>query len=152
MKVKLVELTGDVNPTSQLLHESDIIITTPEKWDGISREWQQRKYVQDVCLVIIDEIHLLGGLRGPVLEVIVSRMNYIATKMNKKVRIVGLSTALANAGDLAHWLGINKVGLYNFRHSVRPVTLDIYIEGFPGKHYCPRMATMVCHYKTRFFL
>ena len=26
----------------------------PEKWDGVSRGWQQRRYVQDVCLVILD--------------------------------------------------------------------------------------------------
>ncbi|CAG8523268.1 12523_t:CDS:10 [Ambispora gerdemannii] len=138
----LVELTGDVTPDIQTLKNADIIITTPEKWDGISRNWQNRRYVQDVSLVIIDEIHLLGGERGPILEVIVSRMNYIGSQTDKKVRIVGLSTALANARDLADWLGIDEVGLFNFRHSVRPVPLEIYIDGFPGKHYCPRMATM----------
>lgn len=34
------------------------------------------------------------------------------------------------------------MGLYNFRPSVRPVPLEVHINGFPGKHYCPRMATM----------
>ena len=34
------------------------------------------------------------------------------------------------------------MGLYNFRPSVRPVPLEVHIHGFPGKHYCPRMATM----------
>jgi replicative superfamily II helicase len=42
-----------------------VVTTTPEKWDGISRNWQQRDYVQKVGLVIIDEIHLLGEDRGP---------------------------------------------------------------------------------------
>jgi replicative superfamily II helicase len=50
-----------------------VIVTTPEKWDGISRSWQTRNYVQAVRLIVIDEIHLLGQDRGPVLEVIVSR-------------------------------------------------------------------------------
>ncbi|KAI8370380.1 Sec63 Brl domain-containing protein [Radiomyces spectabilis] len=142
MKKKLVELTGDVTPDLKTIEAADIIITTPEKWDGISRSWKSRNYVQKVSCVIIDEIHLLGGDRGPILEVIVSRMNYIGSQLERKVRIVGLSTALANAVDLAHWLGIEKIGLFNFRHSVRPVPLEIYIDGFPGKHYCPRMATM----------
>lgn len=142
MNKKLVELTGDVTPDLKTIEAADIIITTPEKWDGISRSWQKRSYVQNVSCVIIDEIHLLGGDRGPILEVIVSRMNYIGSQLEKKVRVVGLSTALANAIDLANWLGIDKVGLFNFRHSVRPVPLEIYIDGFPGKHYCPRMATM----------
>ena len=33
-------------------------------------------------------------------------------------------------------------GLYNFKPSVRPVPLEVHIAGFPGKHYCPRMAAM----------
>ncbi|KAK9768510.1 putative steryl acetyl hydrolase mug81 [Basidiobolus ranarum] len=142
MNKKLVELTGDVTPDLKTIQSADIIITTPEKWDGISRGWQNRSYVKEVSLVIIDEIHLLGGDRGPILEVIVSRMNYIGSQTDRKVRIVGLSTALANASDLGDWLGIKDIGLFNFRHSVRPVPLEIYIDGFPGKHYCPRMASM----------
>jgi len=39
---------------------ADVIVTTPEKWDGVSRSWQTRKYVKDVALLVIDEIHLLG--------------------------------------------------------------------------------------------
>lgn len=35
-----------------------------------------------------------------------------------------------------------KTGLYNFRPSVRPVPLEVHIQAFPGKYYCPRMATM----------
>lgn len=40
------------------------------------------------------------------MEVIVSRMRYIAATLNQPIRFVGLSTALANAADLADWLGI----------------------------------------------
>src|SRR5690242_10598051 len=111
MKRRLVELTGDVTPDLRSIENSDIIITTPEKWDGISRGWKHRNYVQAVSLIIIDEIHLLGGNRGPTLEAIVTRMNYIGSKTGKKVRIVGLSTALANAQDLADWLCVKEEGL-----------------------------------------
>lgn len=139
---KVVELTGDVTPDMKIVAEADVIISTPEKWDGISRSWQTRSYVKDVALIIIDEIHLLGEDRGPVLEVIVSRTNFISSHTNYPVRIIGLSTALANAIDLANWLGIKNMGLYNFKPSVRPVPLEVHIKGFPGKFYCPRMATM----------
>jgi len=98
--------------------------------------------VKKVALIVIDEIHLLGEDRGPVLEVIISRTNFISSHTHNKVRVIGLSTALANAIDLANWLGIKEMGLYNFRPSVRPVPLEVHISGFPGKHYCPRMATM----------
>jgi len=98
--------------------------------------------VREVSLVVIDEIHLLGQDRGPVLEVIVSRMRRISEQTKSKIRIVGLSTALANARDVADWLGIKRNGFFNFKPSVRPVPIDCYIEGFAEKHYCPRMATM----------
>ena len=73
MGLSLVELTGDTTPDAGAVENADVIVTTPEKWDGISRSWQSRGYVRRVSLVIIDEIHLLAGDRGPILEIIVSR-------------------------------------------------------------------------------
>ncbi|KAL9054359.1 MAG: hypothetical protein Q9206_003581 [Seirophora lacunosa] len=142
MGLTLVELTGDNTPDTRTIRDADIIVTTPEKWDGISRSWQTRGYVRQVSLVVIDEIHLLGGDRGPILEIIVSRMNYIASQTKGSVRLVGMSTACANAMDLGNWLGV-KEGLFNFRHSVRPVPLEIFIDGFPEQRgFCPLMQSM----------
>lgn len=79
---------------------------------------------------------------GPILEIIVSRMNYIASQTEGSVRLMGMSTACANASDLGNWLGVKK-GLYNFRHSVRPVPLEIFIDGFPEQSgFCPLMQSM----------
>lgn len=139
---RVIELTGDSAPELGQVQKADIIVTTPEKWDGVSRQWEQREYVQKVGVIIIDEIHLLGADRGPIIEVLVSRLRFIAQKQNRHIRVIGLSTALANATDLGDWLGIKGVGLYNFSHSVRPVQLQVHISGYPGPHYCPRMATM----------
>lgn len=139
---EMVEMTGDYTPDLMALLSADIIISTPEKWDGISRNWHTRSYVKKVGLMILDEIHLLGADRGPILEVIVSRMRYISSQTERPVRFVGLSTALANAGDLADWLGVAEMGLYNFKPSVRPVPLEVHIQGYPGKFYCPRMNSM----------
>ncbi|PWZ04811.1 DExH-box ATP-dependent RNA helicase DExH14 [Zea mays] len=112
---KMVEMTGDFTPDLMALLSADIIISTPEKWDGISRNWHSRSYVMKVGLMILDEIHLLGADRGPILEVIVSRMRYISSQTERSIRFVGLSTALANARALG---------------------------GYPGKFYCPRMNSM----------
>eukprot|EP00930_Biecheleria_cincta_P022697 TRINITY_DN16541_c0_g2_i1.p1 TRINITY_DN16541_c0_g2~~TRINITY_DN16541_c0_g2_i1.p1 ORF type:complete len:2306 (+),score=474.18 TRINITY_DN16541_c0_g2_i1:62-6919(+) len=138
----VVELTGDFTPDVDALERADVVVSTPEKWDGISRHWQHRAYVRNVGLIIIDEIHLLGQDRGPVLEVIVSRMRYISCNLDKAIRFVGLSTALANAHDIADWLGIGIVGLYNFKPSVRPVPMTAHIQGYPEKHFVARMAQM----------
>ena len=77
----MVELTGDVSPDVNAIRDSTVIVTTPEKWDGISRSWQTRNYVQSVALIVIDEIHLLGEDRGPVLEVgrVVLRLSHNIT-------------------------------------------------------------------------
>jgi replicative superfamily II helicase len=40
-----------------------VLVTTPEKWDGVTRSWKNldaKSYVTHVALVIFDEIHLLG--------------------------------------------------------------------------------------------
>lgn len=56
---RLVELTGDNTPDASTIRNADIIITTPEKFDGISRNWQSRKFVQEVSLIIMDEVSLV---------------------------------------------------------------------------------------------
>ncbi|XP_072381205.1 activating signal cointegrator 1 complex subunit 3-like isoform X2 [Diabrotica undecimpunctata] len=152
---KVVEVTGDITPRSEFIRSANIIITTPEKWDAMSRNWTEKDFVKDVGLMVIDEIHLLGEDRGPVLEVIVSRMNYINMKTKKSIRIVGLSTAMANPGDLAYWLNADRRGIFNFSSAVRPVPLEIHLQGFTAKHFCPRMASMnkpcyqaICQYAT----
>lgn len=39
LKKVVLELTGDITPDLKALQKADILITTPEKWDGISRNW-----------------------------------------------------------------------------------------------------------------
>lgn len=41
-------MTGDYTPDLMALLSADIIISTPEKWDGISRNWHTRSYVKKV--------------------------------------------------------------------------------------------------------
>ncbi|CAJ0576483.1 unnamed protein product, partial [Mesorhabditis spiculigera] len=142
---KVLELSGDYTPDVATLNAAPILITTPEKWDGVTRSWATREYVRQVGLIVIDEIHLLGVDRGHVLEAIVTRMKYLTRKSMMRespARLLGLSTALANAGDVGEWMGIPEWGLFNFRPSVRPVPINVHISGFPGQHYCPRMALM----------
>ncbi|XGW28221.1 hypothetical protein V3C99_008208 [Haemonchus contortus] len=145
MGFRVVEVSGDYTPDVSTLNAAPIMITTPEKWDGITRSWATREYVRKVSLIVIDEIHLLGVDRGAVLEAIITRLKLLTRKTcvrESPARLLGLSTALSNAGDVAEWLGIKDGGLFNFRPSVRPVPVEVHIQGFPGQHYCPRMALM----------
>ena len=61
-----ITTTGDASPDLRALRTADILVVTPEKWDSVSRGWQNRDYVRAVGLVILDEVHLLGVDRGPV--------------------------------------------------------------------------------------
>ena len=108
--------------------QSNIVISTPEHWDVLSRRWKQRKNVQNVDLFVVDELHLIGGESGPVLEVICSRMRYMSSQIERKVRIVALSSSVANAKDLGQWLGATTHGLFNFHPNVRPVPLELHIQ------------------------
>ncbi|KAF7817694.1 DExH-box ATP-dependent RNA helicase DExH12 [Senna tora] len=142
LKLRVVELTGETATDLKLLEKGQIIISTPEKWDALSRRWKQRKHVQQVSLFIIDELHLIGGQGGPVLEVIVSRMRYISSQVENKIRIVALSTSLANAKDLGEWIGATSHGLFNFPPGVRPVPLEIHIQGIDIANFEARMQAM----------
>ncbi len=149
--IEVVMLTGDVSPDDATLHRANVIITTPEKWDLVTRG--TRHYVTKTGLIIIDEVHLLGEDRGPALEAVVSRVRRLneeclttaAAAPATPIRLVALSTALANPWDLGDWLGVKRCpggGVYNFKPSVRPIPCEIHIQGFPEKHYCPRMSAM----------
>lgn len=142
IKMRVVELTGEATTDLKLLEKGQIIISTPEKWDALSRRWKQRKPVQQVSLFIVDELHLIGGQGGPVLEVIVSRMRYIASQVENKIRIVALSTSLANAKDLGEWIGATSHGLFNFPPGVRPVPLEVHIQGVDIANFEARMQAM----------
>lgn len=45
-------MTGDYTPDMAALLAADIIISTPEKWDGISRNWHTRGYVKKVKIFL----------------------------------------------------------------------------------------------------
>ena len=74
-------ITGDVNASSCYTEISlaNLILTTPEKWDSITRRWNEH-FVLLSCikLVLVDEVHLIGETdRGGCLESIICRMKTI---------------------------------------------------------------------------
>ena len=110
--------------------------------ETLSRRWKLRKHVQQVSLFIINELHLISGQGGPVLEVIISRMRYISSQVENKIRIVAFSASLSNAKDLGEWIGATSHGLFNFPPPVRPVPLEIHIQGVDIANFEARMHVM----------
>eukprot|EP00758_Cryptobia_borreli_P001188 Tbor_TRINITY_DN2017_c0_g1::TRINITY_DN2017_c0_g1_i1::g.12061::m.12061/K18663/ASCC3; activating signal cointegrator complex subunit 3 len=65
------ELTGDMQLTKSEIASTQLIVTTPEKWDVVTRK-PENEIARLAKLIIIDEIHLLNDERGPVIEAIVA--------------------------------------------------------------------------------
>jgi pre-mRNA-splicing helicase BRR2 len=141
--IKVAELTGDRQLTKQQISETQIIVTTPEKWDVITRKAHDRSYTQLVRLVIIDEIHLLHDDRGPVLESIVARTIRNIEASRQLVRLVGLSATLPNYHDVATFLRVDrKAGLFYFDNSYRPCPLQQKYIGITEKKVIKRLQMM----------
>ena len=120
----VVELTGDSSASKSQLSHSDVIVTTPEKWDIITRKVGSRVLTEKVSLIIIDEIHLLHDERGPVLEALVVRMKRTVDTTRQPLRFVGLSATMPNYQDVAHFLRVDKEGLFYFDEKFRPCPLQ----------------------------
>ena len=123
-------LCGETAPDLKALAKQGVVISTVERWDILSRRWKQRKDIQAVRLFIIDDIHLIGGEKGPAVEIVCSRMRYLSTQLekDKPLRIIALGSSLANAKELSKWLGIQSSNIFNFPPSARSVKLELHIQ------------------------
>ncbi|KAK4881295.1 hypothetical protein RN001_004614 [Aquatica leii] len=139
---KVVLLTGETGTDLKLLAKGQVVISTAEKWDILSRRWKQRKNVQNVHLFVVDELHLLGGEDGPVIEVVCSRMRYISSQIERPIRVIALSASIADYRDIAQWLGCNANATFNFHPSVRPIPLELHVQGINITHNASRLIAM----------
>jgi replicative superfamily II helicase len=133
--IKVRELTGDMQLTKAEINETQMIVTTPEKWDVVTRKSVgDTQLVQKVKLLIIDEVHLLHEDRGAVIESIVARTLRMVESSQSMIRIVGLSATLPNYVDVAQFLGVNPYqGLFFFDSGFRPVPLEQHFVGIKAK-------------------
>ena len=134
LNVQCAELTGDTDHTQlRSVQNSQIIITTPEKWDSMTRKWKDHmRLMQLVKLFLIDEVHILKETRGATLEAVVSRMKNIGSN----VRFVALSATIPNSEDVATWLGKDATNQHlpaqrlHFGEDFRPVRLEKFVYGY----------------------
>ncbi|KAG8713056.1 hypothetical protein FRC09_019141, partial [Ceratobasidium sp. 395] len=139
LSIKVRELTGDMQLTKAEIDETQIIVTTPEKWDVVTRKpTGEGELASKIKLLIIDEIHLLNDERGAVIETIVARTLRQVESSQSVIRVVGLSATLPNFVDVAEFVGANRErGLFYFDSSFRPVPLEQHFLGIKGKSGSP---------------
>ncbi|XP_033619360.1 activating signal cointegrator 1 complex subunit 3 isoform X4 [Fukomys damarensis] len=143
------ELTGDMQLSKNEILRTQMLVTTPEKWDVVTR-----KSVGDVALsqivklLILDEVHLLHEDRGPVLESIVARTLRQVESTQSMIRILGLSATLPNYLDVATFLHVNPyIGLFYFDGRFRPVPLGQTFLGIKSANKMQQLNNMdeVCY-------
>ncbi|KAE8417687.1 Sec63 Brl domain-containing protein [Aspergillus pseudocaelatus] len=135
--LQCAELTGDTDYSQmRSVQNSQIIITTPEKWDSVTRKWKDHaRLMQLVKLFLIDEVHILKESRGAILEAVVSRMKTIGSN----VRFVALSATIPNSEDIATWLGKDVTNQHvpahreHFGEEFRPVRLQRFVCGYQSQ-------------------
>uniref|UniRef100_G3PSW6 Probable ATP-dependent DNA helicase HFM1 n=1 Tax=Gasterosteus aculeatus aculeatus TaxID=481459 RepID=G3PSW6_GASAC len=136
------ELTGDTEIDDFFeIQDSHIILTTPEKWDSMTRKWKDNCMLQLVRLFLIDEVHVVkDATRGATLEVVVSRMKAVhayRTAQNPEtglsMRFVAVSATIPNTSDIADWLSDDSgpATYLDMDESYRPVKLRKVVLGFP---------------------
>jgi DEAD/DEAH box helicase len=79
--IEITVVTGDGDPTESFhdIASAHFILTTPEKWDSLTRRWTENFLLfASVKLFMVDEVHLLAdGTRGCCLEATICRMKSI---------------------------------------------------------------------------
>ena len=138
--IKVSISTGDYESNSDHLKDSDIIILTNEKFDSLRRHGI--KWLSQVSLIVVDEIHLLGdSYRGPTLEMIIANMMI----SEHKPQLLGLSATINNVDEISNWLNAKSVisnwrpvdlyegiwcsGQLDFKNGTSPVNIDNSGEG-----------------------
>ncbi|CAA2997099.1 D -box ATP-dependent RNA helicase D 17 isoform X1 [Olea europaea subsp. europaea] len=143
--ISCLELTGDNEYYNiKNIQDADIILTTPEKFDAVTRYRIKDgglSFFSDIALVLIDEVHLLNDPRGAALEAIVSRIKMLSCKPEMKssplfhVRYIAVSATIPNINDLAEWLMVPIQGIKRFGEEMRPVKLTTKVFGYtPAKN------------------
>ncbi|KAF8334682.1 uncharacterized protein EI90DRAFT_3121120 [Cantharellus anzutake] len=139
------EMTGDTavegRDAWRGAKKCSIIITTPEKWDALTRNWHDTAvYTNQISLFLV---HILSDPRGATLEVCISRMK---TRMTNP-RFVLVSATVPNIEDIAEWI----------RYGSPPHATSVFRAGstnFPWTRYFlseldRSLTSLIAHVKSR---
>lgn len=104
---------GDFDGSDPRLSDYDVIVCTSEKLDSLIRHGA--RWLSQVGLVVLDEIHEIGSDRGPTLEAVAIKL----MRSCRPLQVLGLSATIGNAKELSEWLGAELV-----ESDFRPVPLE----------------------------
>ena len=161
--LNISELSGDFSMKYADIKRTNILVTTPEKWNLVSTKIQADMGLTEPStalqpnVIIIDEIHLLHSERGGVIEAIVARSHSLVEQMQiesevinahsqlQKIdsniaqhsyftRLIAMSASFPNLSDVAEFLRVPSTHVFQFSAEYRPVPLTQHFYSLKNKN------------------
>ncbi|XP_014605338.1 PREDICTED: helicase POLQ-like isoform X1 [Polistes canadensis] len=108
-------------PPKKRHKKNSIYMCTIEKALGLINSLIELQRLNEIGLLIVDELHLLGenGGRGATLEGLLTKMMY----MNENIHIVGMSATIGNLEEVAQFLNAEL-----YTGTFRPIHIQEYVK------------------------
>ncbi|XP_049301261.1 probable ATP-dependent DNA helicase HFM1 [Anopheles funestus] len=145
--ISCIQFDGDnaVEDVTKLSNHR-LILSTPEKWEVFTRHWDDQNVasvLRPIRLFLIDEIQVINDSeRGSNLELVVSRMKYIDSRLRRdnpygsgvpeSIRFIAVSACIPNVNDFAQWLKNDRnVVPFSFDETNRTTKIERHVLNFP---------------------
>ncbi|CAL7945074.1 unnamed protein product [Xylocopa violacea] len=108
-------------PPKKRRKKNSIYMCTIEKALGLVNSLIEENRFNEIGIIVVDELHLLGdsGGRGATLEVLLTKALYV----NENIHIVGMSATIGNLDEIAEFLNADL-----YTGNFRPVEIKEYVK------------------------